>query len=92
LFVILSPSSLAPEDEDAKEQQTQFRASELYVLRMDSMGGKRERRGGGREREREKKREREEGGGMFGKGRAGKRFATRSTETAVLQSAKVISN
>jgi hypothetical protein len=58
------------------------------VVRMDSMSGKRERRGGGRER----KREREEGGGMFGKGRAGKRFATRSTETAVLQSVKLISN
>ncbi len=58
------------------------------MVRMDSMSGKRERRGGGRER----KREREEGGGMFGKGRAGKRFATRSTETAVLQSVKLISN
>jgi hypothetical protein len=60
------------------------------VVRMDSMSGKCERRGGGSERE--GKREREEGGGMFGKGRAGKRFATRSTETAVLQSVKVISN
>ncbi len=60
------------------------------MVPMDSMSGERERRGGGRERER--KREREEGGGMFGKGRAGKRFATRSTETAVLLSVKIISN
>lgn len=65
------------------------------MVGMDSMSGKRERRGGGRERERDKKKARERRRGWNvrkGPGRAGKRFATRSTETAVLQSAKVISN
>ncbi len=57
MFAVLSPSSLAAEDEDAKEQQTQFRASELSVVLMDSMSGERESRGGERERETESARE-----------------------------------